>query len=331
MSDITTIEGSDQVNESREVINENFENLNTDKLEKHSGATTGNLAKFGAGNELEDSGKTVSDFALAAALAAHIADTNNPHAVDATDVGLGSVQNYGIASQAEAEAGSATNKYMTPQRVAQAIAALASGAGLVLRTTISTVFGTAARFVANHTSGTGTFNDTGLVLDTTTTANRIANILFPLGGSSNNVHAGSPVIRAVFRLTSIGTAGFGYIGTGEVNVAANITNSHFGFKITIAAGVGTLVGSQANGSAESVTAALTTIAANDVVEVCARLNGSSSVDYYWRKNGGSWSAATNLATNLPGSHSDYIGSFAANNAATATQNILRVASYSYER
>ena len=42
---------------------------------------------------------------------------------------LGNVENYGIASQAEAEAGTATNKYMTPQRTAQAIAALETGSG----------------------------------------------------------------------------------------------------------------------------------------------------------------------------------------------------------
>src|SRR5690606_24895118 len=40
-------------------------------------------------------------------------------------IGLGNVQNYGISTQAEAEAGTANNKYMTPLRTAQAIAALA--------------------------------------------------------------------------------------------------------------------------------------------------------------------------------------------------------------
>lgn len=41
-----------------------------------------------------------------------------------SDVGLGSVQNYGIATQAEAEAGTSSTKYMTPQRTSQAITAL---------------------------------------------------------------------------------------------------------------------------------------------------------------------------------------------------------------
>jgi hypothetical protein len=38
-----------------------------------------------------------------------------------SDIGLQNVLNYGIATQAEAEAGTATEKYMTPQRVKQAI------------------------------------------------------------------------------------------------------------------------------------------------------------------------------------------------------------------
>src|SRR5690606_12876412 len=41
-----------------------------------------------------------------------------------SDVGLGNVENYGIANQAEAETGFVNDKYMTPLRVAQAIAAL---------------------------------------------------------------------------------------------------------------------------------------------------------------------------------------------------------------
>ena len=44
--------------------------------------------------------------------------------VDKSDVGLGNVQNFSIADQAEAEAGSVNNKYMTPLRTAQAIAEL---------------------------------------------------------------------------------------------------------------------------------------------------------------------------------------------------------------
>lgn len=52
----------------------------------------------------------------------HIARTDNPHGVTKTQVGLGSVLNYGISDQPTAEAGAANNVYMTPLRTSQAIA-----------------------------------------------------------------------------------------------------------------------------------------------------------------------------------------------------------------
>lgn len=57
--------------------------------------------------------------------------------LDAAAVGLGSLANYGVASQAEAEAGVANNKYMTPLRVAQAIAAISGPGGETYSGTIS--------------------------------------------------------------------------------------------------------------------------------------------------------------------------------------------------
>lgn len=60
---------------------------------------------------------------------AHIANTNNPHNTTKAQVGLSLVENYGVATTAEAQAGIVTNKYMTPQLVAAAIAQQAN-AGL---------------------------------------------------------------------------------------------------------------------------------------------------------------------------------------------------------
>ncbi|RUL56452.1 hypothetical protein [Lysinibacillus antri] len=51
----------------------------------------------------------------------HKNNKNNPHNVTKEQVGLGSVEDYGIATQTEAEAGTSTAKYMTPQRTKQAI------------------------------------------------------------------------------------------------------------------------------------------------------------------------------------------------------------------
>lgn len=69
-------------------------------------------------------GQAIEVLALAL-LRPHLEDTNNPHQTTKAQVGLGSVQNYPVATQPEAEAGTATNRYMTPQRTAQAINILA--------------------------------------------------------------------------------------------------------------------------------------------------------------------------------------------------------------
>lgn len=52
---------------------------------------------------------------------AHISSKSNPHGVTKAQVGLGNVQDYGIATQTEAQAGTSNTKYMTPLRVRQAI------------------------------------------------------------------------------------------------------------------------------------------------------------------------------------------------------------------
>lgn len=59
-----------------------------------------------------------------AALTAHTSDLNNPHQTTKAHVGLGLVQNYQLASQAEAEAASSNARYMTPLRVREAVDAL---------------------------------------------------------------------------------------------------------------------------------------------------------------------------------------------------------------
>ncbi len=71
-----------------------------------------------------------------ALLNAHVTNTSNPHSVTKAQVGLGSVDNYATATQAEAEAGTATNKFMTPLRVAQAIT---TQAGALLNSHVSNV------------------------------------------------------------------------------------------------------------------------------------------------------------------------------------------------
>lgn len=51
----------------------------------------------------------------------HLANTNNPHSTTKAQVGLGLVQNFAVATEAEATAGTAINKYMTPYLVGKAV------------------------------------------------------------------------------------------------------------------------------------------------------------------------------------------------------------------
>ena len=56
------------------------------------------------------------DQKIIAMLEDHLQDKNNPHTVTKAQVGLGNVENFTIASLAEAQAGTASNRYMTPER-----------------------------------------------------------------------------------------------------------------------------------------------------------------------------------------------------------------------
>ena len=65
-------------------------------------------------------------------LNSHTNNTNNPHNVTKSQVGLGNVQNYGIALESQAKVGVANNVYMTPLRTKQAIDANLEGAVFVV-------------------------------------------------------------------------------------------------------------------------------------------------------------------------------------------------------
>lgn len=68
--------------------------------------------------------KQAIDALILPQLTAHMGNTANPHQVTKAQVGLGSVQNFALATQAEAEAGSSNARYSTPLRVREAIEAI---------------------------------------------------------------------------------------------------------------------------------------------------------------------------------------------------------------
>ena len=87
-------------------------------------------AETGTSNELYMTPlrvKNAIDATVGSNLATHVGNTNNPHNVTAFQVGLGNVENYGIASEQQAKDGDSNLHYMTPLRVKQAIQVLVSG------------------------------------------------------------------------------------------------------------------------------------------------------------------------------------------------------------
>lgn len=98
-------------------------------------STTGSIAMYmrrkvsgswSAWTEMETTaGAQAKADAVQTNLNSHTSDKNNPHGVTKTQVGLSNVVNIGIATQAEAEAGTTDGKYMTPLKTKQAIEKLA--------------------------------------------------------------------------------------------------------------------------------------------------------------------------------------------------------------
>lgn len=163
---------------------------------------------------------------------------------------------------------------------------------------ISTAFETAARFtVAVTGSGAGSFGTSGRSINTGGGVAGSADTLFNLVLAP---YLGSPTFTANVNYTDPGGgANFtSFVGIGALTVATagiTFTGRHIGFKT-----VGlNLIATQADGTTETASGTLTTITSGDNIDLAFKINGTSSVDYYWRKAGGTWSAATNLTANMP--------------------------------
>ena len=78
---------------------------------------TNELVEFSKGllDEEAETKLTTELYNLTRDFDSHVKSKQNPHSVTKTQIGLGNVQNYEIATSAQAKAGTATNVYMTPK------------------------------------------------------------------------------------------------------------------------------------------------------------------------------------------------------------------------
>ena len=151
-----------------------------------------------------------------------------------------------------------------------------------------------------NSSATITFGTGGMRLQTTTSTSSSAAADFEVANGNANfgVFSGSPTWGCTILCTT-GTTYNMFAGLGYVSLPCDfVGQNHAGFKIVD----GNLIATQSDGTTEAVSGTLTTIATGDTLEFYLKMNGSSSIDYYWAKNGGAMSAATNLATHMPTNH-----------------------------
>jgi len=260
------------------------------------------------------------------------------HATDTTiarvSAGVISVEGATVITTAPGTSGNV----LTSNGTIWTSAAASGGASTpVLRA--STAYETAARFASTLVgSGTNTLNERGLVTATGGTSSSSARYMYsPTGEFGGHLYLGSPVTTFSLMTSNIDTIA---TASSFFGLATNLTVSgsghtftvaHIGFKILNASTITSLFATQADGTTENASAALTTVANTNNLDLIFKVIGTASVDYYWRKNGGALSSASNLTSNIPASVSDVrIQTSVSNHALSATYAWI-VGSASYER
>jgi hypothetical protein len=122
-----------QVGKINDVTDVELANLkgSTSNIQAQLNGKASNTISITAGNGLSGGGtlsatRTITlgtPSTITSATTNSVTATSHTHALTLTkaDVGLGSVLNYGISTEAEAQAGTSNAKYMTPLRTKQAI------------------------------------------------------------------------------------------------------------------------------------------------------------------------------------------------------------------
>ena len=119
----STVAGSLAGNASTATKLETARTINGTSFDGSANITT---VRWGTSRTLTigSTGKSVNGSSNVSWTLAEIGAAPASHTHTASQVGLGNVQNYGIATQAQAQAGTANNVYMTPLRVKEAISSL---------------------------------------------------------------------------------------------------------------------------------------------------------------------------------------------------------------
>jgi len=183
-----------------------------------------------------------------------------------------------------------------------------AGGAAVTQRIVSTFFEASARYGPSQGGG-GTnpsSSTSGMVLTNSAAASFTKALYTPFSAASNFGNlALTGTTNAWSVWTQLTTATndpeilISIVGNPSVTVSQTtghtMTGNHIGFFMKTESGVVNLYATQANGTTETRSSVLTTVSNDNLLDLLCVVN-SSSVDYYFRKNDGSWSSATNLAT-----------------------------------
>jgi len=228
----------------------------------------------------------------------------------------------------------------------RADASYAAPAGGGEKIIYATDFESESRMYGETIVGSGTCAVTyGLEQETGTTSGSSAQDGWFLRNNGNvttsSPYLDNPVLSCVFEQTQVGNANgpTSFIGIVQSLVTVNgtghtFTVRHIGFKTVRAGGICELFATQANGTTETASSALATVAQGDSLEIYAKHTTGTNVVYNWRRFATDWSTDTTLTTNMPTNDSGgslEVMQFSVSNNSTTSGNTRRIMCATYRR
>lgn len=205
---------------------------------------------------------------------------------------------------------------------------------------LTTSFETAGRFVGT-TIGTGsqTFNTTGLLIKTGGTATSSQTTDWDIGGNTTGEEMafGSPTITFHLAMNNSGTDFDFFIGIGKPTTSGasiTLTNQCAGFHIFRSGNGLVELDAVASTGATNNAVVLTTFAGGggDGFDLIMKFNGTSSIDFYYRRSGGSLSSKSTLTGFNPITLlQNGVIRAAISNISVATDSDIRITGASYSR
>lgn len=199
---------------------------------------------------------------------------------------------------------------------------------------VYTCFETAGRFIESTSgSGSATFGNQGVTIAPGTTATSHDRLLWWITGSVFNNNPTFTCSLLCLGGFEVGD-GVGFVGLGNPTISGSgFTETgvnYCGFEFKKTTGVTTIIAVQCDGGGTvTFSGTLRTLTDGDYIELFIKKNGTTSIDYYTRLNGGALSAKTTLSATLPSGGETHI-QFSSSNKGTTDNFQIQLQTAAYE-